>query len=117
MNILNTFWTCIVVTLVLAGFPLSAGFFSKDEILLAGDAWAGQGMFTGNLVYWVGLAAAFVTTFYMARACFLVFAGTNRSEHPPKESGPQMVAPLMFLEVLSIASRYLLSPFSSEQMN
>jgi len=113
----HTFWTFIVGTLALAGFPLTAGFFSKDEILLAGDGWAAQGMFSGNLVYWVGLAAAFVTTFYMARACFLVFAGENRSHHPPHESGPQMVAPLMVLAVLSIASGYLLSPFSSEEYN
>jgi NADH-quinone oxidoreductase subunit L len=113
----HTFWTFIVGTLALAGFPLTAGFFSKDEILLAGDGWAGQGVFTGDLVYWVGLAAAFVTTFYMARACFLVFAGKNRSHHPPHESGPQMVAPLMVLAVLSIASGYLLSPFSSEEYN
>jgi len=113
----HTFWTFIVGTLALAGFPLTAGFFSKDEVLIAGDLWAGQGMFTGSLVYWVGLAAAFVTTFYMARACFLIFAGENRSHHPPHESGKQMVAPLMVLAVLSIASGYLLSPFSSEQYN
>ncbi len=113
----HTFWTFIVGSLALAGFPLTAGFFSKDEILIAGDLWAGQGFATGSLVYWVGLAAAFVTTFYMARACFLIFAGENRSHHAPHESGPQMVGPLMLLAVLSIASGYLLSPFSSQEFN
>ena len=113
----HTFWTFIVGSLALAGFPLTAGFFSKDEILIAGEIWAGAGFFTGNLVYWVGLAAAFVTTFYMARACFLIFAGENRSHHPPHESGKLMLAPLMVLAVLSVASGYLLSPFSPEQPN
>jgi NADH-quinone oxidoreductase subunit L len=113
----HTFWTFIVGSLALAGFPLTAGFFSKDEILIAGDYWADGGFVTGNLVYWVGLAAAFVTTFYMARACFLIFAGENRSHHPPHESGKQMVAPLMVLAVLSVASGYLLSPFSPDQPN
>jgi NADH-quinone oxidoreductase subunit L len=113
----HTFWTFIVGSLALAGFPLTAGFFSKDEILIAGDIWAGAGIATGGLVYWVGLAAAFVTTFYMARVCFLIFAGENRSHHPPHESGVQMVAPLMVLAVLSIASGYLLSPFSPESPN
>ena len=113
----HTFWTFIVGSLALAGFPLTAGFFSKDEILIAGEIWAGAGFFTGNLVYWVGLAAAFVTTFYMARACFLIFAGENRSHHPPHESGKLMVAPLMVLAVLSVASGYLLSPFSPDQPN
>jgi NADH-quinone oxidoreductase subunit L len=113
----HTFWTFIVGSLALAGFPLTAGFFSKDEILIAGEIWAGAGFLTGSLVYWVGLAAAFVTTFYMARACFLIFAGENRSHHPPHESGKLMLAPLMVLAVLSVASGYLLSPFSPEQPN
>jgi NADH-quinone oxidoreductase subunit L len=113
----HTFWTFIVGSLALAGFPLTAGFFSKDEILIAGDIWADAGFVTGSLVYWVGLAAAFVTTFYMARACFLVFAGENRSHHPPHESGKLILAPLMVLAVLSVASGYLLSPFSPEQPN
>lgn len=106
----HTFWTFIVGSLALAGFPMTAGFFSKDEILIAGDLWAGQGFASGNLVYWVGLAAAFVTTFYMARACFLVFFGENRSHHPPHESGKLMVGPLMLLAVLSIVSGYIFSP-------
>ncbi|MEX2549831.1 MAG: NADH-quinone oxidoreductase subunit L [Nitriliruptoraceae bacterium] len=113
----HTFWTFIVGSLALAGFPLTAGFFSKDEILIAGDIWAGAGFATGSLVYWVGLAAAFVTTFYMARACFLVFAGENRSHHPPHESGKLITVPLMVLAVLSIASGYLFSPFSPESPN
>lgn len=106
----HTFWTFMVGSLALAGFPMTAGFFSKDEILIAGDLWAGQGFATGNLVYWIGLAAAFVTTFYMARACFLVFFGKNRSHHPPHESGKLMVGPLMLLAVLSIVSGYIFSP-------
>jgi len=74
----HTFWTFTIGSLALAGFPLTAGFFSKDEILIAGDLWAVNGFATGTAVYWVGLAAAFVTTFYMARAWFLIFMGEHR---------------------------------------
>ncbi len=112
-----TFWTFIIGSLALAGFPLTAGFFSKDEILIAGDLWAGAGFPVGAAVYWVGLGAAFITTFYMARVCFLVFAGENRSHHPPHESGALMTAPLVVLAFLSIASGYLLSPFSPDSPN
>lgn len=113
----HTFWTFIVGSLALAGFPLTAGFFSKDEILVSGSTWAASGFVTGTLVYWVGLAAAFVTTFYMARACLLIFAGENRSHHPPHESGKQMVVPLIVLAVLSIGSGYIGSPFWQSEPN
>jgi NADH-quinone oxidoreductase subunit L len=112
-----TFVTFIIGTLALAGFPLTAGFFSKDEILIAGDIWAGAGYATGSLVYWVGIAAAFVTTFYMARACFLIFAGENRSHHPPHESGKQIVGSLVVLAVLSIVSGYIFSPVWTAEQN
>ncbi len=113
----HTFWTFIVGSLALAGFPMTAGFFSKDEILVAGYYWANDGFVTGSLVYWVGIAAAFVTTFYMARACFLIFAGENRSHHPPHESGRQMLVPLMVLAVLSIAAGYIGSPAWGREQN
>jgi NADH-quinone oxidoreductase subunit L len=103
----HTFWTFIVGSIALAGFPLTAGFFSKDEVLVAGQYWPYA---TGGLVFWVGLAAAFVTAFYMARVCFLVFWGESRSHHEPHESGKQMVAPLIVLAILSIASGYIGSP-------
>jgi NADH-quinone oxidoreductase subunit L len=115
-----TFVTFIVGSLALAGFPLTAGFFSKDEILVAAQLWQGAGFFTGGLVYWLGLAGAMVTTFYMARACFLIFFGEHRGAHhgdehgaghgddhggghhgEPHESGKQILVPLVALMVLS----------------
>ena len=110
----HTFWTFIVGSIALAGFPLTAGFFSKDEVLVAGQYWPYA---TGGLVFWVGLAAAFVTAFYMARACFLIFWGESRSHHAPHESGKQMVAPLMVLAVLSIAAGYIGSPVWDADQN
>jgi proton-translocating NADH-quinone oxidoreductase chain L len=77
----HTFWTFIVGSLALAGFPMTAGFFSKDEILVSGQYWGAAGYPTGTAVFWIGLAAAFVTTFYMARACFLIFWGEHRGAH------------------------------------
>ena len=80
-----TFVTFIVGSLALAGFPLTAGFFSKDEVLVAAQIWADEGLVMGNVVFWLGLAGAAVTTFYMARACFLIFFGEHRgvSHHAP----------------------------------
>ncbi len=79
-----TFWTFIIGSLALAGFPLTAGFFSKDEILVSAQIWASEGNVTGSFVFWLGLAGAAITTFYMARACFLIFFGEHRGVHHPE---------------------------------
>jgi NADH-quinone oxidoreductase subunit L len=69
-----TFVTYVIGALALAGFPLTAGFFSKDEILLetfhrSKTAWA------------LATFAAFLTAFYMSRQIFLVFFGEWRGGH------------------------------------
>jgi NADH-quinone oxidoreductase subunit L len=60
-------------------FPF-AGFWSKDEILLA--AW------NSNPALWVvGLVTALLTAFYMSRQVFMVFFGEPRWEHAHHEGG------------------------------
>src|SRR4029079_12256323 len=57
----------LVGTLSLAGVPLFAGFVSKEEVL--GAVWTG-----GFAVpFFMLLAAAFLTAFYMFRVVFLAF--------------------------------------------
>ena len=65
-----TFWCYLIGMLALSGVPPFAGFFSKDEILLA--------TFHRNKYAW-GLAtfAAFLTAFYMTRQMFMVFCRAN----------------------------------------
>src|SRR5436305_8229141 len=60
----------IVGTLSLAGVPLFAGFFSKEEILGAVLAGGFPGPF-GMLLF-----GAFLTAFYMFRVVFITFFGT-----------------------------------------
>ena len=60
--------TFIVGWLAIAGVPPFAGFWSKDEILLAA--------YDVHPVLWVvGLVTAFLTAFYMSRQVFMVFFG------------------------------------------
>jgi len=69
-----TFATFLAATLALCGIPPFAGFFSKDEILW--QAWSAAG---GSPWLWlVGLAASGLTAFYMFRAIYLTFFGTDR---------------------------------------
>jgi NADH-quinone oxidoreductase subunit L len=71
-----TFVTYMAGMLALSGFPLLfSGFWSKDEILHAAHGWTGsQGPF------YLGLAAAFLTAFYMTRQVCQVFFGKFRGE-------------------------------------
>ncbi len=94
--------------LALAGFPLTAGFFSKDEIL--GSAYG-----TGHLlVFWLGAIAAFCTAFYMARLWLGVFTGTPRDEHRfehAHESPKTMTVPLMILAFFALFAGWLGTPW------
>jgi len=66
-----TFWTMTIATFAIAGIPPLAGFFSKDEIL-----WRA---YQASWAYWlVGLATAFITSFYMFRLWFMTFFGEYR---------------------------------------
>jgi len=105
--------TFIVGWLAIAGVPPFAGFWSKDEILLA--AW-GQ-----NKALWaIGLVTALLTAYYMSRQVFMVFFGEPRwakehaagevaeTEHAhdehaePHESPWTMWVPLVVLALLAM---------------
>ena len=86
----------------LAAIPfLTIGFFSKDAILAA--VWtqqhlAGESIF--NILYWVGVAGAFLTSIYTFRLIWIVFFGKeNTPYHEIK--GATYWAPLAILAVLS----------------
>jgi NADH-quinone oxidoreductase subunit L len=93
----RTWWTMLVGTVAIAGFPPLAGFFSKDEIL-----WQAFSSERGHWVLWlVGAVAAGMTSFYMFRMMFLTFYGKSRLapevEHHVHESPASMTVPLMVL--------------------
>src|SRR4051812_1734624 len=101
-----TFITMVIGALSLSGFPLFAGFWSKDEILVSTLHAAQQ---SGGL-YWLLLAFAlitvFVTAFYTFRLIFMTFTGAFRGapgmlEHI-REAPLTMTLPLLILAVPSI---------------
>lgn len=96
--------TFLIAALAIAGVPPLAGFWSKDEILVAA--------FEHNkLIYFVGVFVAGLTAFYMFRIYFGIFWGKDtKYEHAPKESPASMTYPLMILALLSIVGGFI--PFS-----
>ena len=103
-----TFWTFLIATLAIAGFPLvTAGFYSKDAILATA--------FQHQKVLWViALITAGLTACYMFRAVFMTFfgkfRGTHEQEHHLHESPPVMTVPLIVLAVGSIAAGWVGMP-------
>ncbi len=102
-----TYWTFVVGSLALAGFPLTAGFFSKDDILVS--AWSSGDL--GRILTLFGLLTALLTAFYSFRLVFVTFWGTSRVDphqadhiHEPSRT---ITTPLIILAVLSILTGYL----------
>ena len=101
-----TYWTALIGSLALIGFPGSSGFFSKDLLIEAvkESHWHGDGA-----IYWVSylsvLLGVFVTALYSFRMFFLVFHGEERMDAKTKshihESPWVVTVPLILLAIPS----------------
>ncbi len=98
-----TYWTSLIGTLALIGFPGFSGFFSKDIIIEAVHASSIPG---AGIAYWAVLGGVFVTAFYSFRLFFLVFHGETRmDEHTAShahESPKVVTIPLILLAIPSV---------------
>lgn len=97
-----TYWTCLIGTLALIGFPAFSGFFSKDIIIEAVHASTIPG---ASIAFWAVLGGVFVTAFYSFRLFFLVFHGEPRMDKKTwdhaHESPKVVTVPLILLAIPS----------------
>jgi len=97
-----TYWTCLVGSLALIGFPGTAGFFSKDSLI---DAVAMSHRFGSGYAYFCVLSGVFVTALYTFRMFFMTFHGKERMDHHTQEhlhESPWVVTvPLVLLAIPS----------------
>ena len=107
-----TTWTFITGALSLSGFPLLAGFWSKDGIL--GFAYS-NGRY---VIFAAGAFTAFLTAFYMFRLIFTVFFGkVSRASSHAHEAPRVMTIPLVALAVLAAIAGYWGAPFLAGKYN
>jgi NADH-quinone oxidoreductase subunit L len=108
-----TFWLMLIATLAIAGIPPFSGFFSKDEILAAAFA-RGESNPMYYLFYGMGVLAALLTAFYMARLMTMTFLGENRTGERERshlhDAHWIMTGPLVVLGVLSAVGGILNLP-------
>ena len=95
-----TGYSMIAATLAIMGFPLTSGFFSKDEIL-----W--KAFIQGSPMLWlVGFVAAGITSFYMWRLVFMTFFGETRMDKHTwdhcQEQPKRTVVPIAILAVAAL---------------
>ena len=100
-----TYWTALVGTLALIGFPGFAGFFSKDALIEA----VHESHVPGAVyAYWCVLAGVFVTALYSFRLVFMTFHGEERMDPHAREhlhESPWVVTlPLVLLAIPSVAA-------------
>jgi len=101
-----TYWMMVIGTLALTGFPLTAGYFSKDAII--------ESAFVSHnpmalYAFILTVIAAALTAFYSWRLVFKTFHGEPHDKHhyeAARESPLTMLVPLGVLGLGSIAAGY-----------
>jgi len=98
-----TYWTALIGTLALVGFPGFSGFFSKDALIEVVHLSTTPG---AHYAYWCVLLGVFVTALYSFRMFFIVFHGEERidphAKKTLKESPAVITVPLIMLAVPSV---------------
>lgn len=95
--------TFLLACLAIAGIPPFAGFFSKEEILLA--AWHSD-----KVVFAIGILTATITAFYMFRLYFTIFWNKEFKSHHDAHHGEgsgTMLVPLIILALLSVVAGFV----------
>jgi NADH-quinone oxidoreductase subunit L len=100
-----TFWTFLIGTLSISGFPLLAGFFSKDEIIRAALSAAGVGFVIGL----AALLTAGLTAFYMFRLFIIAFGWEWLRDDPRHlhEAPPIQTIPIIILAAGAALGGYI----------
>ncbi|NHA14556.1 NADH-quinone oxidoreductase subunit L [Thioalkalivibrio sp. XN279] len=103
-----TYWTALLGSLALIGFPGFSGFFSKDAIIEAVHHAELPG---AGYAYACVLAGVFVTALYSFRMFFLVFHGPERFDDHTRshlhETPLVVTGPLVALAVPSVLAGWL----------
>jgi NADH-quinone oxidoreductase subunit L len=98
--------TFLIACLAIAGVPPFAGFFSKEEILMAA-------FHSKPVIFYLAIATATITAFYMFRLYFSIFWKKEfHAHHDSKdghhgEGGLSMMLPLLILGILSIGAGFI----------
>lgn len=105
-----TWFTALVGSLALVGFPLTSGFFSKDAII---EVVHYSQLPFADIAYLAVLSGVFITALYTFRLFFLTFHGEERMDRHTweqlNESPGVVTIPLFILAIPSLAIGFFLA--------
>jgi NADH-quinone oxidoreductase subunit L len=92
----------LIACLAIAGVPPLAGFFSKEEILLAAYQ-------SNRMIFYLAMFTSFLTAFYMFRLYFSIFwhRPAHGHGHGAKEGSMALLLPLGMLALGSIGAGFI----------
>ena len=101
-----TYWTALIGSLALIGFPGFSGFFSKDAIIEATHQAYEAERAGAGFAYYSVLLGVFITALYSFRMFFLTFHGKERMDEHTRshlhESPKVVTIPLILLAIPSV---------------
>jgi NADH-quinone oxidoreductase subunit L len=106
-----TYWMMVIGTLALTGFPLTAGYFSKDAIIEAAYAGKNSMAIYGFIMT---VVAAGLTSFYSWRLIFITFHGEphDREHYEHAHESPLVVTvPLGILAIGALAAGFVFKDY------
>jgi NADH-quinone oxidoreductase subunit L len=106
-----TYWGMVIGTLALTGFPLTAGYYSKDAIIEA--AYSGHNPFA-IYAFAMTVIAAGLTSFYSWRLIFKTFHGAPHDQHhhaAAHESPAVILIPLGVLSLGALAAGFVFKDY------
>jgi NADH-quinone oxidoreductase subunit L len=106
-----TYWTMVIGTLALTGFPFTAGFFSKDAIIEA--AFVGKNPMA-SYGFVLTVIAAGLTAFYSWRLIFKTFHGRAHDQHHYEHAHERR--PLILITLLALAAGSILAGYPFKEL-
>lgn len=117
-----TFAAMLVASLALAGFPLTAGYLSKDALLVHSFEWAALQHGAATAIPYMLALVSVLTSFYIFRLLAKVFFGTLAIRPSVKsglkvhEASVWMLAPMIMLAVCSLFPLFTINPLNDGQV-
>ncbi len=104
-----SFWCFMIGGLALTALPLTSGYYSKHEILLATAAAENA----GQILWAAGAFGALITGLYTFRLIFIVFYGEDKTDASEVGIGLNIRIPLVILCALSVMGGWIHVPLDN----